>query len=337
MSLADSSRPTYDHFNTRWPTMIDGKRKAKKRNRNFTPADRAAHRVFEKSRREAFNDRLLELARSLPALSSARRLSKHTIVDESIVYHKTQNKRCLAAVRGIRALLAERDELLAEVNSLRAFVELATFEVRVARGVDDDVLELLRLEGEFVARSTDNQAGEPSSGPSDSLQDNESSGETNIASSLDLQQSTEISAESEENTAGSYLCDIQGDFGLVDDLASVQPVDMNLNTGGYPTNTILTGSQPMSSLLPQQPSSAEDLPTGTANEFCILDDPMIHLHYSSLPEQSDQHAYPPQIDDLDLVNTLEFSDYVSPHTHIPIDNMYMHSRDISIDNTLPLY
>lgn len=45
--------------NPRWPTMVDGKRKTKKRVRNFTPADRAAHRVFEKSRREAFNDHLM--------------------------------------------------------------------------------------------------------------------------------------------------------------------------------------------------------------------------------------------------------------------------------------
>lgn len=39
--------------------MVDGKKKTKKRVRNFTPADRAAHRVFEKSRREAFNDQLM--------------------------------------------------------------------------------------------------------------------------------------------------------------------------------------------------------------------------------------------------------------------------------------
>lgn len=42
---------------SRWPLSVG--KKTKKRVRNFTPADRAAHRVFEKSRREAFNGQLL--------------------------------------------------------------------------------------------------------------------------------------------------------------------------------------------------------------------------------------------------------------------------------------
>ena len=40
-------------------TAPGSKKKGKKRIRNFTREDRAAHRVFEKSRREAFNESLL--------------------------------------------------------------------------------------------------------------------------------------------------------------------------------------------------------------------------------------------------------------------------------------
>ncbi|KAE8150828.1 hypothetical protein BDV25DRAFT_139424 [Aspergillus avenaceus] len=139
-----------EHARSRWPTMIDGKRKAKKRVRNFTPKDRAAHRVFEKSRREAFNDQLMELARLIPATSAARRLSKYTIVEESISYHRVQDQRCLYAVDGIRALLAERDELLGEVNALRTLFKPDEIDVRVAKPIDDHVLDLLRHERELV-------------------------------------------------------------------------------------------------------------------------------------------------------------------------------------------
>lgn len=37
----------------------NGIKKTKRRIRNWTAEDRAAHRVFEKSRREAFNGRIL--------------------------------------------------------------------------------------------------------------------------------------------------------------------------------------------------------------------------------------------------------------------------------------
>ncbi|KAI1135877.1 hypothetical protein F5Y05DRAFT_164348 [Hypoxylon sp. FL0543] len=87
----------------------------RKRIRNFTPDDRAAHRVFEKSRREAFKGKLIELASFLPTLSEVEpnRLSKHIVVHESIERHREQN-------RHIEELQRERDELLAEVNRWRA-------------------------------------------------------------------------------------------------------------------------------------------------------------------------------------------------------------------------
>ncbi|KAI1384431.1 uncharacterized protein F4822DRAFT_432976 [Hypoxylon trugodes] len=87
----------------------------KKRVRNFTPNDRAAHRVFEKLRREAFREKLIELASFLPTLSETEpnRLSKHIVVHESIERHREQNQH-------IQELQRERDELLAEVNRWRA-------------------------------------------------------------------------------------------------------------------------------------------------------------------------------------------------------------------------
>ncbi|KAF6822486.1 hypothetical protein CPLU01_11984 [Colletotrichum plurivorum] len=93
----------------------------KKRVRNFTADDRAAHRIFEKGRREAFKERLTELAAQLPALADndPQRLSKHVVVDESIARHKLLEHRCLDALRGIRSLMQERDELLAELNGWR--------------------------------------------------------------------------------------------------------------------------------------------------------------------------------------------------------------------------
>ncbi|KAF2651599.1 hypothetical protein K491DRAFT_606604, partial [Lophiostoma macrostomum CBS 122681] len=92
----------------------------KKRIRVWTPEDRAAHRVFEKSRREAFNDSMIDLARQIPSLARTRRLNKHMIVDHSIVRHQVQRQLCVDAAQEIRSLLAERDELLMEVNQWRS-------------------------------------------------------------------------------------------------------------------------------------------------------------------------------------------------------------------------
>ncbi|KAF4865659.1 hypothetical protein CGCSCA1_v013891 [Colletotrichum siamense] len=88
------------------PETIPSKKAPKKRVRNFTADDRAAHRIFEKGRREAFKERLIELAANLPALADTdpQRLSKHVVIDESIARHK---------------LLEKREELLDEVNNWR--------------------------------------------------------------------------------------------------------------------------------------------------------------------------------------------------------------------------
>ena len=119
------------------PTRGDGK---KKRIRHWTADDRAAHRVFERSRREAFKERLTAsrlmrlrqtiagadprtqaLASQIPSLQNTEpnRLSKHVVVDESITLHRREQERTQYTTRRIDALLTERDELLAELNTWR--------------------------------------------------------------------------------------------------------------------------------------------------------------------------------------------------------------------------
>ncbi|KAF2679527.1 hypothetical protein K458DRAFT_393948 [Lentithecium fluviatile CBS 122367] len=97
----------------------------KKRIRTWTPEERAAHRVFEKSRRDAFNDSMIELAKQVPSLVGTRRLNKHMIVEHSIARHQAQRQLCLSAAQSVQALLAERDELLAEVNQWRSAAGVA--------------------------------------------------------------------------------------------------------------------------------------------------------------------------------------------------------------------
>ncbi|KAI1438445.1 hypothetical protein GGR50DRAFT_691309 [Xylaria sp. CBS 124048] len=98
------------------------RRVKKKRVRNFTENDRAAHRIFEKSRREAFKEALTNLANLLPALTDTepQRLSKHVVVDESITFIKSQHEQIRTITEQLEAVKAERDALLSEVNHWRS-------------------------------------------------------------------------------------------------------------------------------------------------------------------------------------------------------------------------
>ncbi|KAI4521941.1 hypothetical protein K525DRAFT_269382 [Schizophyllum commune Loenen D] len=92
---------------------------SKKRRRTFTADDRAQHRVIEKQRREALNEKFIDLARLLPNLAHVRRLSKGLIVDASIAHHKRQRAQRLLAAQEVRLLLEEREGLYKEVDALR--------------------------------------------------------------------------------------------------------------------------------------------------------------------------------------------------------------------------
>ncbi|KAI0536456.1 hypothetical protein GGR58DRAFT_503278 [Xylaria digitata] len=98
------------------------RRVKKKRVRNFTEDDRAAHRIFEKSRREAFKEALTNLASLLPSLADTepQRLSKHVVVDESITFIRAQHEQIRTVAEHLEAVKTERDELLAELNHWRS-------------------------------------------------------------------------------------------------------------------------------------------------------------------------------------------------------------------------
>jgi hypothetical protein len=104
----------------------------------WTEDDRAKHRVFEKGRREAFSDSLLvsdmsytsklywlrviqALARFLPSLTSVKesKLSKHTIVDESLKYHEVQKTKLEDLQKAVDNLQAEKEALLTELSGWR--------------------------------------------------------------------------------------------------------------------------------------------------------------------------------------------------------------------------
>ncbi|KAG5746180.1 hypothetical protein H9Q72_013154 [Fusarium xylarioides] len=143
----------------------------KKRVRNFTADDRAAHRVFEKRRRELFRERLNDLAKELPALAGKNpaRLSKHDVIEESINRHQFERGACLDLIQAYRAMVQERDELLAEVNTWRATAggperhatsnqmnldELGKLETRVSgqqsEGLRTDVQELAAVDTSYT-------------------------------------------------------------------------------------------------------------------------------------------------------------------------------------------
>ncbi|KAI0114467.1 hypothetical protein GGR51DRAFT_446519 [Nemania sp. FL0031] len=103
-------------------TTTNARRVKKKRVRIFTEDDRAAHRIFEKSRREAFKEALTNLASLLPALADTepQRLSKHVVVDESIAFIRSQHEQIRTATEHLETVRTERDELLAELNHWRS-------------------------------------------------------------------------------------------------------------------------------------------------------------------------------------------------------------------------
>lgn len=87
----------------------------------------------------------------LPALKNEQRLSKHIIVDASISHHKAQDAKCLQASQAIQALLAEREDLLREVNALRALCQPGACIPRQARPIDPGMLETLASPKELAA------------------------------------------------------------------------------------------------------------------------------------------------------------------------------------------
>ncbi|KAL7815517.1 hypothetical protein V8C26DRAFT_125376 [Trichoderma gracile] len=135
-STENTSPPMADRANsTATPPSPD--RNKKKRIRNWTADDRAAHRVFERSRREAFKERLTLLAGLIPSLrlTDPNRLSKHVVIDQSVALHKAEQQQIAESLDKINRLVAERDHLLSELNTWRLNAGL---EARQPRVTEDD-------------------------------------------------------------------------------------------------------------------------------------------------------------------------------------------------------
>ncbi|KAK2593542.1 hypothetical protein QQS21_008765 [Conoideocrella luteorostrata] len=107
------------------PPRADQKEKKGKQPRRWTAAERALHRGYERERREAFKERLLNLAFKIPSLFAKdhNKLSKHVIIDEAIKRIDALTLELVEKKADMRVLIMERYQLIAEVNAWRAGAE----------------------------------------------------------------------------------------------------------------------------------------------------------------------------------------------------------------------
>ncbi|KAF7313264.1 Macrophage erythroblast attacher isoform 1 [Mycena kentingensis (nom. inval.)] len=96
------------------------KRTLKMKQRISTAERRASHNAVERQRREALNERFLELAAVLPNLRNIRRPSKSSIVHSSIAFIGASRRHRIIAAQELRSLAEECQQLRAEANQWRA-------------------------------------------------------------------------------------------------------------------------------------------------------------------------------------------------------------------------
>ncbi|RGP76681.1 hypothetical protein FLONG3_5121 [Fusarium longipes] len=118
------------------------KPKRKGRPRPLPPDVTARNLAIEKQRRGEMNESFLELARMLPNVASARRLTKVLIVNKSIEHVRQQRELCLAADQDMQELLAENRRLVSEVNALRAHAVGPAVPLAQARPVTEAMKQL---------------------------------------------------------------------------------------------------------------------------------------------------------------------------------------------------
>lgn len=88
------------------------------------------------------------LARLVPSLAQARRLSKVLIVNESIKHLRQRRSLCISASRDMQELLMENSRLASELNAMRAQIgvpAIAPVEPKPATGA---MLQLMDIENE---------------------------------------------------------------------------------------------------------------------------------------------------------------------------------------------
>lgn len=95
-------------------------KRQRKRKRNFTNADRVVHSVIEKQRREAFNERLQDLADLIPELQElpTSQLFKTVVVNASATYHQRQSNHLETCLNEIEALQRRCANLQQTVSTL---------------------------------------------------------------------------------------------------------------------------------------------------------------------------------------------------------------------------
>ncbi|KAL0933430.1 uncharacterized protein CTRU02_212393 [Colletotrichum truncatum] len=98
----------------------DGRVQKRKRPRPLPPHVNARNLAIEKRRRGEMNENFLDLARLVPPLASARKLTKVLIINESIQHFRAQRDMCIAAAADMQDLLAENRRLVSEINTMRS-------------------------------------------------------------------------------------------------------------------------------------------------------------------------------------------------------------------------
>ncbi|KAJ9093617.1 hypothetical protein QFC19_008285 [Naganishia cerealis] len=140
--------------------MPDKPSKNKPRKRVNTAEKRASHNLVERQRREQLNGRFLDLARLLPSLATQKRPSKSAIVNGSINHLTDQRNARLIAAKELRALFAENQDLLKELNEYRVKTGKETI---ASMGWTEGMREVVKVEdetfGTFTSFDEDGQDG----------------------------------------------------------------------------------------------------------------------------------------------------------------------------------
>lgn len=98
------------------------------------------------------------LARTIPVLTDVResKLSKHTIVEESLKYHRLQQKQLEDLRHSINILTAERDALATEVNAWRRYLSTPSN--------DEEAQERSTVITQYHGTQSENASGHTDSG-----------------------------------------------------------------------------------------------------------------------------------------------------------------------------
>ncbi|KAL4938886.1 hypothetical protein BDV06DRAFT_225569 [Aspergillus oleicola] len=145
--------------------------KRRGRPRPLPPHVNARNLAIEKRRRGEHNEDFVSLARLLPGLANARRLSKVSIVQESIRHLRQQRDMCLVAAREMEELVAENSRLVSQLNALCATAWGTLLPKARQRPVTDPMVRLMAVKdevyGTFPAGFGDNWAHNANQAPSD--------------------------------------------------------------------------------------------------------------------------------------------------------------------------